>query len=229
MKAAKFGTQILAAGLAVAALVLFFFTFANITSGSEVVKATGSELAFGATKTVASVEYKTQVSLYFSFAFVLTAITLLFSLLSFKWRRSAWGAVIFSVLSLCVHLAIFTVEPRLRVDYVPIPNVADVQYTSFYWIGLFVMLATLVITVVAIFIADYLYSKEHDKLPLFQKIKKFFRDYKSEIKKIVWPSRKTTIRNTIIVLVMCLVVGGFIWALDFGLAQLLKLVLQIDI
>ncbi|HCC35168.1 MAG TPA: preprotein translocase subunit SecE [Ruminococcaceae bacterium] len=91
------------------------------------------------------------------------------------------------------------------------------------------MLATFIITLVSIFVADYIYSKQHDKLPLFQKIKKFFRDYKSEIKKIVWPSRKTTIRNTIIVLVMCLVLGGFIWALDFGLARLLSLALQIDL
>lgn len=55
---------------------------------------------------------------------------------------------------------------------------------------------------------------------------KFFRDIVSETKKITWPTGKTVFNNTIVVIVSVLVVGAFIWALDAGLAFLLKLILK---
>lgn len=50
-------------------------------------------------------------------------------------------------------------------------------------------------------------------------IVKYFKDAKSEFKKVVWPTPKETTRNTIVVLVMCLVSALFIFGLDslFGL------------
>ena len=54
---------------------------------------------------------------------------------------------------------------------------------------------------------------------------KFFRDLKGEFKKIVWPSKKQIINNTIIVIIAIIVIGCFIWALDFGLGSLIKLFL----
>lgn len=56
------------------------------------------------------------------------------------------------------------------------------------------------------------------------RIGKFFRDQKSEIKKIVWPSKKQVLNNTGIVLVaiavFAVLIGGFDWALG-ALVQLL--------
>ena len=46
------------------------------------------------------------------------------------------------------------------------------------------------------------------------RIKKFFREMRSEMKKVVWPTKSQLINNTIIVLVCVLVVGIFIWAFD---------------
>ena len=54
---------------------------------------------------------------------------------------------------------------------------------------------------------------------------KFFRDLKGEFKKIVWPSKKQIINNPFIVIVAILVVGVFIWLVDLGLAELVKLFL----
>lgn len=50
-------------------------------------------------------------------------------------------------------------------------------------------------------------------------IVKYFKDAKSEFKKVVWPTPKETTRNTIVVLVMCLVSALAIFGLDslFGL------------
>lgn len=44
--------------------------------------------------------------------------------------------------------------------------------------------------------------------------KRFFVETKSELKKIVWPTPKQVVNNTIIVLITILVVGAFIWVLD---------------
>lgn len=46
------------------------------------------------------------------------------------------------------------------------------------------------------------------------RIKKFFREMRSELKKVVWPTKSQLINNTIIVLICVLVVGIFIWAFD---------------
>lgn len=56
-------------------------------------------------------------------------------------------------------------------------------------------------------------------------IVKYFKDARSEFKKVVWPSRKQVVNNTIVVIV-CMVVSGIaIWALDTGFVSLLKLML----
>ena len=49
---------------------------------------------------------------------------------------------------------------------------------------------------------------------------KFVREYKSELKKISWPSVKDTTRNAAITLAAIAVVGVFIWILDFGLSEI---------
>jgi len=55
---------------------------------------------------------------------------------------------------------------------------------------------------------------------------KFFKGLISEIKKIVWPTRKQIVNNTAITMFMCLLVGAFIALLDFCLGLLLGLVLK---
>ena len=52
---------------------------------------------------------------------------------------------------------------------------------------------------------------------------KFLRDYRSEIKKIVWPSRKATLKQTGVVLVSLLTVALVIGLLDFGFLKLIEL------
>ena len=56
-------------------------------------------------------------------------------------------------------------------------------------------------------------------------IVKYFKDARSEFKKVVWPSRKQVFNNTVVVII-CMVVSGLaIWALDTGFVSLLKLML----
>ena len=60
----------------------------------------------------------------------------------------------------------------------------------------------------------------------FKAFAKFCRESKSEMKKVVWPSRKQVVNNTLVVIAAVLVIGIFIWVLDlifpFGLFQFIK-------
>lgn len=54
---------------------------------------------------------------------------------------------------------------------------------------------------------------------------KYFKDARSEFKKVVWPSRKQVVNNTIVVIASLIVSGIAIWALDSGFGSLLMLIL----
>lgn len=56
-------------------------------------------------------------------------------------------------------------------------------------------------------------------------IVKYFKDARSEFKKVVWPSRKQVFNNTVVVIIAMVVSGLAIWALDTGFVSLLKLML----
>lgn len=58
------------------------------------------------------------------------------------------------------------------------------------------------------------------------RVVRFFKEVKSEMKKVVWPSKKQVIKNTLIVIAAVVLIGVVIWALDmlfsFGLGFLVK-------
>ena len=47
------------------------------------------------------------------------------------------------------------------------------------------------------------------------RVRKYFRELRSELKKVVWPTPKQVVKNTLIVGVCVLVIGVFIWVFDF--------------
>ena len=57
---------------------------------------------------------------------------------------------------------------------------------------------------------------------------RYFRELRSELKKVVWPTPQQVLKNTLIVLVCVLIVGVFIWLFDkvadLGIQGLLNLV-----
>ena len=48
----------------------------------------------------------------------------------------------------------------------------------------------------------------------FQRLGRFFRELKSELKKVAWPSRSDTIHKTGIVVACVIVVGIIVWIFD---------------
>lgn len=57
------------------------------------------------------------------------------------------------------------------------------------------------------------------------KFVKYFKDLKSEIKKVVWPSKKTVWNNTGVVIAAMLVAGVFVWGIDSIFKVLFDLIL----
>jgi len=47
----------------------------------------------------------------------------------------------------------------------------------------------------------------------------FFREAVEELKKAHWPTRQETIRLSILVLIVCIVVGAILGALDYGFTK----------
>lgn len=72
-------------------------------------------------------------------------------------------------------------------------------------------------------------TKKSGKKPVKgqNKITKYFRDLKSEFKKVVWPSRKKVLNNTWAVLVGIAVSGIGVYAMDIGLSWLLNAALNL--
>ena len=58
-------------------------------------------------------------------------------------------------------------------------------------------------------------EKQQNKLQqTWGKVKAWFRGMKSELKKVVWPSRKQVINNTIVAVVVMVVSAVVIWGFD---------------
>ena len=56
---------------------------------------------------------------------------------------------------------------------------------------------------------------EKKKANIFRRIGKWFKEMRSELKKVQWPTPKQTANNTGIVILCVIVVGIFIWVFDF--------------
>ncbi len=63
-------------------------------------------------------------------------------------------------------------------------------------------------------------AKKKNGPGFFGKIARWFREMKSELKKVQWPTWKQTWNNTLTVIVCVILVGAFIWVFDW-LARLI--------
>ncbi|MBE6963552.1 MAG: preprotein translocase subunit SecE [Ruminococcaceae bacterium] len=56
---------------------------------------------------------------------------------------------------------------------------------------------------------------------------RWFREMKSELKKVVWPNKKTVLKNTGTVLLCSLVIGACIWIFDGVLGSVVQMILSV--
>ena len=63
-------------------------------------------------------------------------------------------------------------------------------------------------------------AEANKKQNVFKRIGRWFREMRSELKKVVWTSKSQMINNTLVVIGCVVVVGIFIWVFDFAAGQL---------
>ena len=56
---------------------------------------------------------------------------------------------------------------------------------------------------------------EEKKGNIFKRIARFFKDVKAELKKVTWPTKKQAVKNTIVVLIFLIVIGLFVFLIDW--------------
>lgn len=66
-------------------------------------------------------------------------------------------------------------------------------------------------------------KKKKDKVKLSARLGKFWREYKSELKKIVWCPWKQVKNNTVVVVVIVILTGALIGVLDFGFSKTISM------
>lgn len=221
--------QILVAVFGLASLVLFFMNFATITMGETSKTFVGAQLAFGSEVDIAGIKYDMAKSADILLCFWLTAIAFVMSAFSFKSKKLRYAVPGFGIVAAVYMFVIWLSGPDKFVDPRPIQyaDITGMAYTPFVAVLAIVLAVFTVLAVAYLLLDDYLevMASEGTKLTIPKRIVRFFRDYKSEVKKIVWPGIRDVVKNTGIVLIMCLLAGIVIWAVDFGLGQLLNLIL----
>lgn len=65
-------------------------------------------------------------------------------------------------------------------------------------------------------------EKSSTKIGFFKKISNYFKETKSELKKVTWPTKKQVINNTWVVLVFVFLIGLCIWSLDFLMTYIIN-------
>ncbi len=218
--------RILSVVFGLASLVLFFTNFVNITTADFSKDVVGAQLAFGSkVDGIGDMAKSADILL----CFWLTAISAALSIFSFKSKKLRYAAPGFGIVATIYMLVILLSGPYAFVDIRPLSygEITRMTYSVFVLLAVIALALFSIASTAYLLIDDYLevLASKGEKLTIIKRVIRFLRDYKSEYKKIVWPNIKDVVKNTVIVLIMCLLIGALIWLVDFGLGQLLSLIL----
>jgi len=61
---------------------------------------------------------------------------------------------------------------------------------------------------------------------MWEKVIQFFREVRTELKKVTWPPRKEAVASTVVVLVIVFIIALFLFLVDQGLSFLIRKVLS---
>ena len=68
--------------------------------------------------------------------------------------------------------------------------------------------------------------RPQDRGSLLQKISGFYREFKTEMKKVTWPGRKETLSSTAVVIVTVMIIVLFLGLVDYALGRIVYSVLN---
>ena len=73
--------------------------------------------------------------------------------------------------------------------------------------------------------AESTQETKKEKKSIRETVSRSFRDMRGEMKKVVWPTRKQAMNNTLVVLIFMVIMGIVIGVFDISLSALIALVL----
>ena len=76
-------------------------------------------------------------------------------------------------------------------------------------------------------VAKVAVKKTNEKLKFGARVKKWFREMKSELKKVVWPTAKQTSTNTLVAVVVMLASAVVLWGFDSAAQAAVKALINI--
>ena len=215
--------RVLAAVLAIAVLAAFFCPFVEVANVSSNAVMNGLECAIGTdlTDTFGVSTYK---GAWVLASLVLTTVTAAFMVVSLFAKKKGWDvmAVITGLLNTILFIVFICNQPSAYVDVRPISG-AELTYQWGMIVAVAAGIATWIMCIVAILVKDAVICKETGELTIPKKVVKFLREYKSELKKVVWPGPRSVVKNTLVVLGVCGVALLLIWLIDLGLGELFDL------
>jgi preprotein translocase SecE subunit len=225
MKAVNKISQILAVVFSAAAVVLFFMPFVTLTTANGSMTLIGGELAFGKNIEGVGQLYK---SSHILFCFILSVISVIFAGLTFKFKKMRYWAPAVALVDAIYMLVIANSRPGMFVDSRPLVLSSAPVYTIFVLLVSIALFAAVVFGVCHLFVDDRIMVLEGKrKKTILQRLVSTLRDYKSELRKIVWPGLNDDVKNTLVVLVICGLIGAFIWLIDFGLGSLMSFITKL--
>jgi len=91
---------------------------------------------------------------------------------------------------------------------------------GFYYFGeQSLLLRVVALLIVAGLAAFIIYQTDQGK-----RVVEFFKDARTEVRKVVWPSRAETTQTTLTVFIIVIIVGIFLWLFDMLLSWLFRLI-----
>ncbi|MFK7861370.1 MAG: preprotein translocase subunit SecE [Granulosicoccus sp.] len=89
----------------------------------------------------------------------------------------------------------------------------------YYFAGQSLLLRVVALLIIAGLAAFVVYQTD-----LGRRTVDFFRDARTEVRKVVWPSRSETTQTTVTVFIIVVIVGIFLWLFDMLLSFLFRMI-----
>ncbi len=113
-----------------------------------------------------------------------------------------------------------TVNPADRIKLLGAGALVLGGLVMFYLFGDFSFLYRVLALLVVLGLAVFLYLQTAHGM----RTAGFFRDSRTEVRKVVWPTRTETTQTTIMVMVIVFLVGVFLWLLDWMLSSAFRFI-----
>jgi len=92
-------------------------------------------------------------------------------------------------------------------------------FAFYYFAEQSLLMRTVGLLIIAAFVVYLVYMTAKGK-----RTAAFFRDARTEVRKVVWPTRQETVQTTLTVFIIVVIVGIMLWLFDMLLSWLFKLI-----